>query len=102
MRWLLIPEILESGDIKAFVNAEDPRDLEFLAEDVITNWLRELEKEGNVTDTPYNVMIRRINVESKDLYNLDSITKVIEELVGLNASKINSLTTPDDIRDIYW
>ena len=37
VRWLSTPEILESSDIKAFVNAEDPRDLEFLAEDVITN-----------------------------------------------------------------
>ena len=141
VRRLSTPEILESGDIKAFVHAEDPRDLEFLTEDVITNWPRELENEGNVTDTPYKVMIRRINVESKDLYDLDVITKVIEELVGLNvmkfgrfmrlielinylrssvhasvlclrrltkrisnttASRINSLTTPDDIRDIHW
>ena len=102
VRWLSTPEILESGDIKAFVHANDPRDLEFLTEDVNTNWPQELENKGNVTDTPYNIMIRGINVESKDLYNLDSITKVIEELVGLNASRINSLTTPDDIRDIYW
>ena len=61
-----------------------------------------MENEGDVTDTPYKVMIRGINVDSKDLYDLDGITKVIEELVGLNASRINSLTTPDDIRDIYW
>ena len=102
VRWFSTPEILESGDIKDFVHAEDPRDLEFLTEDVITNWPRELENEGDVTDTPYKVMIRGINVERQDLYDLDGITKVIEELVGLNASRINSLTTPDDIRDIYW
>lgn len=102
MQWLSTPEILESGDIKAFVHAEDPSDLEFFTEDVIINWPRELENESNVNDTTYKVMIRGITVESMDLYDQDDITKVIEEFIGLNASKTNSLTTHDDIRNIYW
>ena len=100
VRWLSGAIQMESGDMKVFVHAENPEDLEFLAQN--TTWARALEHCEAALVESYEVMIRGVRVTSMNLDHFDSKAMVIDRVAGLNSRGATSLNRPDDIRDIRW
>lgn len=91
---------LESGDVQIMhgINQGQAPDLKGDA----ASWAEVLEKFVRARLGTYTVVMHKVEIETMQLSDEFQRTKAIEELVGYNASAMQSLTRPDDIRLIRW
>lgn len=92
--------LLESGDIriKYGIDKWQARDLEGSTE----SWAGALEKFVRGQLGTFTVTLHDIAIETMDLTHEVQRMRTIEELVGYNASAMQFLSRPDDIRLIRW
>lgn len=92
--------LLESGDIQIRSGIDERRALNL--EDDTASWVETLENAVRARLEIYTVVLRNLEIETMDLSDEVQKTRVIEELVGYNASAMQSLSRPDDVRFIRW
>ena len=100
LRWLSHATITDSGNVKVSMHTKDAKELDTLTEDMITEWASILQDIAEQSSTVFEVLVSNVPVDPRDLADSDRKADIIERLVSNNASKITSLTRPDDIYDI--
>ena len=100
LRWLSHATITDSGNVKVSMHTKDAKELDTLTEDMITEWANILQDEAEQSSRVFEVLVPNFPADLKDLADSDRKAEIIERLVRNNASKIPSLTRPDDIYDI--
>ena len=100
LRWLSHATITDSGNVKVSMHTKDAKELDTLTEDMITEWASILQDEAEQSSRVFEVLVPNFPADLKDLADSDRKAEIIERLVRNNASKIPSLTRPDDIYDI--
>lgn len=98
--WLSHPTITDSGNIKVTIHTKDPKELDMVTEDMITAWAKVLQNEVEQSSRVFEVLVPNFPVEPIDLMDSGRKVETIERLVRTNATRISSLTKPNDILDI--
>ena len=66
------------------------------------SWAETLENFVRARSATYSVVMHNVEIESMNLSDENYKSRAIEELVGINASAMQTLSRPDDIRFIRW
>ena len=100
LRWLSHATITDSGNVKVSMHTKDPNELNTLTEEMTTGWARILQNEAEQSSRVFEVLVPNFPVDPSELVDPCRKAETIKRLVRHNASRISSLTRPDDIREI--
>ena len=91
--------ITDSGNIQVSMHTKDPKVLDTLTEDLITEWARILQDEAEQSGRVFEVLVPSFPASPTDLQDSDHKTDIIERIVRDNAFRVPSLNQ-DGIHDI--
>ena len=91
--------ITDSGNVQVSMHTKDPKVLDTLTEDLITEWARILQNEAEQSGKVFEVLVPNFPASPTDLQDSDHKTGIIERIVRDNTFRIPSLNQ-DGIHDI--
>ena len=92
--------ITDSGNIQVSMHIKDPKVLDTLTEDLITEWARILQDEAEQSGRVFEVLVPNFPANPTDLEDSNHKIDIIERIVRDHAFRIPYLTRNDDIYDI--
>ena len=100
LMWISYATITSSGNVQVSMHTKNPKILDVLTEELITEWARILQDEAEQSSRVFEVLVPNFPANPTDLEDADHKTDIIERIFRDNTFRIPSFTRNGDICDI--